>query len=309
MDSQAANGQTGGRCLGQYPFYERTLDRIKQQPPSDQTFAFEIFRRVSHAFNDLTIDQLSHALSADWDVSADHLHSRLYCFDAINQYRLADIVDVCSGLVSVEEQNHTVRFVHDTVHVYFNIDALRQLKESAFVSVHGQLAATCLTYMSFDDFMEGPCMFENDLMALAKFHCFFLYAARHVTDHLRNSNGKDQIVLLTQLGCLLKNESKRLLLIQVEQLFLGEDQMFEGDRFVLEKYPWIMVVTRWGYIPAVEASVRHGHSLKAKTLTWQTPLHVSASKGHLQLVRYLLDLKADYTQVDWRGQRPVIWPV
>ena len=216
---------------------------------------------------------------------------------------------MCLGLVSVEQQNHTVRFVHDTVKVYFNTDASRLLEESAFVSVHGQMAATCLTYMAFDDFIEGPCTSQNDLMALAKFYCFFPYAARHVGHHLRSSSENDSAVLLLQLECLLETESKRLLLIQVEQFFLRADQMFEGDRFVLAKYPWIMVVTRWGYIPAVEASVRRGHSLEAKTLAWQTPLHVSASKGHLRLVRYLLDLKADYTQLDWRGQRPVIWPV
>lgn len=283
-------------------FYERTLDRIKQQPPSDQQLAFQIFRWVSHASDDLTIDQLSHALSVDWDAPADRRHS----FDAKNIYRPADIVDVCLGLVRVEEESHIVRFVHDTAKVYFSMDSSTLSKDSTFASVQGQLAATCLTYMAFDDFVEGPCASQNDLKALAKFYCFFPYAVRHVGNHLRDSSENDQAILLTQLDRLLENKLKRLLLIQIEGFFVRTEPRFESDLYVLANYPWIIVVTGWGYIPAVEASLRRGHSLEAETLTRQTPLHVSASNGHLQLVKYLLDLKADYRKIDWRYQRPVM---
>ena len=283
-------------------FYERTLDRIRQQPSQDRKLAFQIFRWISHISTDLTIDQLVHALSLDWDAPMVRSHS----FDVKNVYRPADVVDVCLGLISVEPHDQSVRFVHDTVKVYFNTDTSRMWEESSSISIHGELARTCLTYMAFDDFTDGPCTSRSDFMALIKLHCFLPYAVRHIRSHLRKSSETDKAIILEQFERLLDNEMKRLLVVQLELFFLSTEPVFESDRLVLAKYPWIIVVTGWEYIPAVEASLHRGHSLMAKTLTKQTPLHVSASKGDLEMVKYLLDHKVDYTQVDWRAHRPVM---
>ena len=283
-------------------YYDRTLDRIKRQTHQDEELALQIFRWVLHASNDLTSDQLCHALSVEWDAPGDQSRS----FDAEKVYLPTDIVDVCLGLVTIEEGSKSVRFAHNTIKAYFETKATDLSDDSALVSIHGRLAATCLTYLGFDDFAEGPCASEVDLRTTAKHYTFLLYAARHVGDHLRNTNDTDRDILLEQYRRLEENEMKRLFLLQVESYFLGKEPFFESDSFILAKYPWIMVLARWGYTPIVEASVKHGESLEARSLTRQTPLHKSAALGHLHLVKFLCDGNADCTITDWRGQSPMM---
>ena len=283
-------------------FYERTLGRIKQQPHPDSKVAFRVFRWISHASADLTIDQLIHALSLDWGTPADRSHN----FDVKNIYRLADVADVCLGLVNIEAHDRSVRFTHDTVKEYFKADTSRLWDESPSASIHGELAATCLTYMAFDDFAQGPCTSHSDFIALTKFYCLLPYAVRHVGNNLRKSGEMDKAMLSERFERLLESDMKKLLLIQVGLYFVGTEPVFESDQFVLAKYPWINLMTGWGYIPIVEAALRRGHSLEAHDLTWLTPLHVSASNGDLELVGYILNLEVNPNQVDWRGQNPAM---
>ena len=283
-------------------FYERTLGRIKQQPHPDRKLAFRVFRWISHASADLTIDQLIHALSLEWGAPVDRSHS----FDVKNLYRLADVVDVCLGLINVEAHDRSVRFTHDTVKEYLTTNTSRLWEESPSASIHGELAATCLTYMAFDDFGEGPCTSQSDFIALTKFYCLLPYAMRYVGSHLRKTAAMDKAMLLKQFERLLKNDMKRLLIVQVGLYFVGMEPVFESDRCVLAKNPWINLVTDWGYLPMVENALRRGYSLEPESLTSQTPLHVAASNGDLELVRYMLRLEVDSTQGDWRGHDPAM---
>lgn len=182
-----------------------------------------------------------------------------------------DILDICGGLISLDEENSTLGLAHFTVKEYLISADISQGPAVGYhvqrTIAHAELAKTCLTYIIFDDFGGGPC---DDYEIRLEKYPFLAYAVRYWPEHVSEyeNNGDrslDQLVL--------------------NFFHLGLDsEKFQAWR---EFYDACRKSNR--LMTASEIN----HSLQL--IEWQpaTPLYFAAGMGHLQAVKELVALGTD----------------
>jgi hypothetical protein len=78
-----------------------------------------------------------------------------YELDEENLPQLEDMVPVCTGLVTIDEESGIVRLVHYTTQKYFE-----RTQRQWFPNTETNITTICVTYLLFNDFESGIC--END---------------------------------------------------------------------------------------------------------------------------------------------------
>ncbi|KAI1205157.1 ankyrin [Annulohypoxylon truncatum] len=151
--------------------YDQAMARIRDQGINIEEFALRVIRWVCFARRPLKLAELLCALAISPD--DEELDE-----DAVGDE--SDITNYCAGLVVVEGDSKTVRFVHYTTQEYFN--SLREGEE--FVHSHGDIARTCITFLGLNDLTLSkgghvaqmwPSQEETPFLAYAAlnfgFHC------------------------------------------------------------------------------------------------------------------------------------------
>ena len=116
--------------------YDDALSRINKQNDDEKALAEGILSWISYAFRPLHVMELRHALAVT--PGEDH-------FDEANMPDEEDLPCVCAGLIYVEEGSKIVRLAHYTVQDY-----LESVRDRSYVEARHFVAATCLTYLSFE---------------------------------------------------------------------------------------------------------------------------------------------------------------
>lgn len=125
--------------------YEDTWNRVTNQNPEWRTLACQTLGWLSSAFRQLKIEELLHALTVrSGDTVLDS--ERLPAVDVL--------CESCHGLVTIDEESRIVRLVHRTAQEFFD-----RHRAQYFSNIHTQIARTCLDYLMFDVFAQGPCDF------------------------------------------------------------------------------------------------------------------------------------------------------
>ncbi|KAI1466173.1 ankyrin [Daldinia caldariorum] len=150
--------------------YDQAMERIRDQGVNIEKFALQVIRWVCFARRPLRLAELLCALSiSPDDTELDE--------DAIGEE--SDVTNYCAGLVVVEGESKTVRFVHYTTQEYFN-----SLKDTpTFAHSHGEIALTCISFLGFDDLTlstNGPL---SQIWFPQEDAPFFAYAALHFGHH------------------------------------------------------------------------------------------------------------------------------
>lgn len=162
--------------------YKESLLRIQNQPESDSTLGMRVLQWISQSKRPLLVDELRHALAVEWKANEDPPRN----LDVGNLLNPEDIVDVCAGLVVIENESGVIRLVHFTTQEFF----LRS-PDTLFPDADTQISKTCLAYLSFDVFREGACVSHRELEARLQLFPFLNYAAHHLGDHLRGKPERD----------------------------------------------------------------------------------------------------------------------
>ena len=123
--------------------YMEAWNRINDQNRDSRDDAKEALCWLSCSFRQLRREELRHALATKMkDKAMDE--EKLMNFDRL--------VRSCMGLVTVDMSSQIVRFIHRTAQDFFETRA-----SEFFPDAHTRLARTCLTYLLFDEFSQGPC--------------------------------------------------------------------------------------------------------------------------------------------------------
>ena len=150
--------------------YENAIERIKGQLPNDRAIATNVLSWIIHSQRLLTTEELCHALA----VKPDNKE-----LDLDNILDVEDIVSVCAGLVTVDEDSNVIRLVHYTTQKYF-----KKVQEEWNHCPQLKIASTCLTYLSFGVFQSGGCLAGEDFTSRLIQYPFLVYAARHWGLHI-----------------------------------------------------------------------------------------------------------------------------
>ena len=129
--------------------YNDAMERIEGQIADSQKLAKQILSWITCAERHVTTLELRHALAVEVSESE---------FDKENLSEVEDMISVCAGLVTVDEQSDIIRLVHYTTQEYF-----KRTQKYWFPNTQTDIATSCVTYLSFDTFKTGFCLTMKSL--------------------------------------------------------------------------------------------------------------------------------------------------
>ena len=161
----------------------KPVERIEGQLPGNRARAKSVLSWITYALRPLTTGELCHALAVepgDEELDQDNIPD------------IEDIVSVCAGLVTVDEESNIVRLVHYTTQEYFE-----RIREDWNPAAQQEIALTCLNYLSLNTFRSGSCPSDKDFESRLEQNVFLDYAARYWGHHALTSSGGGVLVSVT----------------------------------------------------------------------------------------------------------------
>ncbi|KAJ6192456.1 ankyrin repeat domain-containing protein [Bipolaris maydis] len=100
--------------------------------------------------------------------------------DPENVRTLEDLISVCAGLVTVDQESDIIRLVHYTTQEYFE-----RTGDLWNPRGHVYIATTCLKYLSFSAFQSGSCPNDKEFRERLQQNSFLDYAAKYWARHAK----------------------------------------------------------------------------------------------------------------------------
>jgi hypothetical protein len=124
------------------------MERIKGQKEGFQLLANNVLSWITCAKRPLTTIELQHALAVE--IGEPEL-------DEDNLPEIEDMVSVCVGLVTIDEESNIIRLVHYTTQDYFE-----RTQSRWFPNAESDITTTCVTYLLFTAFQPGFCRTDKE---------------------------------------------------------------------------------------------------------------------------------------------------
>src|SRR5437667_7574207 len=145
--------------------YKDAMERITEQDADGERLAKQVLSWITCAKRPLITAELQHAIAVKPGKSE---------FDGKSQPDLEDMISVCAGLVTVDEESNIIRLVHYTTQEYFE-----RTQKCWFPDTETKIMETCVTYLLFDAFDSGPCSTDEQFEARLQENALYDYAARN----------------------------------------------------------------------------------------------------------------------------------
>ncbi|KAL2870702.1 ankyrin repeat domain-containing protein [Aspergillus lucknowensis] len=252
--------------------YRTAMERIGGQVPDQREMAKQVLSWITLA-GPLTTRELQHALAVE--IGQPYL-------DEANISDVEDIVSVCAGLVIVDEQSNIFRLVHYTTQEYFE-----RTWTEWFPNAQQNIAATCITYLSFD-------CFENCQVGHLDKYPLYRYAAQNWGRHGRIELLDQQLVL-----GFLESKQKASLSLHV---------LLEGRAWPIpDKVDGLHLATIFRLEKIVDRLIQNCYDVNLEDSLGRTSLSWAAGEGHASLAQELLDMGAARDSKDASRQTPLSW--
>jgi hypothetical protein len=163
---------TGSNAYGQA--YKEAMERITEQDADGEKLAKQVLSWITCAKRPLITVELQHAIAVKPGMSG---------FDKQSQPDIEDVVSVCARLVTVDEESGIVRLVHYTTQEYFE-----RKQGKWFPNIETDIAAMCVTYLSFGEFESGICQNDKEFEERLQSNQLYDYASRNWGDHARKAS-------------------------------------------------------------------------------------------------------------------------
>ena len=154
--------------------YRQAMKRIEGQEEGFRVLAKKVLSWVTHAKRPLITTELQHALA---------VREGLAELDEDFIPEVEDLISVCAGLVTVNEQSQVIGWIHYTTQEYFE-----RTWTDWFPDAETDIAKTCITYLSFDAFETGFCPTDEEFEARLRLNPLYDYAARNWGHHVRTAS-------------------------------------------------------------------------------------------------------------------------
>ncbi|CAG9988827.1 unnamed protein product [Clonostachys byssicola] len=252
--------------------YDDAMTRINSQGQSSVQFARRILSWIVFAKRDLSPRELQHAVSmrhGDRDITQEDLPD------------VEDILSVCAGLVTVEEHRNVVGLIHKTTQEYFQRTYMQW-----FPDANSVLIDTCITYLSFKAFEDGPCATRIAFETRIQNYPLCVYAANYWGKHTyKNTYSIDQVVNF------LKSTKKTSSAFQVVAATEISWREF-GPQYNATAMPGLHLAAYFGIYEVIPKLVEVG-SVDLVDWRGRTALWWASRNGHERTVALLLDHKAN----------------
>jgi len=258
------------------------IERIEAQVADQRDLAKQVISWIVRAKRPISVEELQHALAVEPGEPE---------LDPDNLPQIEDMVAVCAGLVTVDKDSNTIRLVHYTAQEYFD-------RTRSYIFPESHLAVTCLSYLLFREFARGPHKNHTSIERLLDNHPFLSYAVRHWGHHTRASESDPEV---WRTLFVFFNSPAMASAYQVLRYATGYRKVYWNYDEALSITP-LYFACRCGLKRAFSELLASGKfSLNQATTMGSTPLIMSASNGHVSIVKDLLRLGADPYLKNWYG--------
>jgi ankyrin repeat protein len=262
------------------------MDRIEGQLQDQEELAKQVLSWITCAKRPLTILELQHALAIEIGDSK---------LDEENLPQIEDMVSVCAGLVTIDEESSIIRLVHYTTQEYFE-----RTQSQWFPKVESEITATCVTYLSFSEFENGICQNDNQFEQRLQSNKLYDYAAHNWGYHAQKA-----FVLIPEVGNFLKRKAQ--LEASIQGLLV--EKRYSSDTEYSQRFPknitGLYLVAFFGIQAVVQQLLEKGADVNAADSYGRTPLHRASENGHLEVVQLLLEKGADVNAAGSDGWTPL----
>ena len=206
------------------------------------------------------------------------------------------LLSVCNGLVTYEKEGGFLALVHYTFQQY-----LEQKAGRLFPEAQVEIVRTCLTYLCFNEFEQGPCDSDQDFRIRLKRWPLLKYAVPEWGKHAYQGTEEDCRDLILSF---ISQSAKVAACVQV--LFVRKSFGVNHSRRFPSKVSALWFASLYGLEDAVSrllASQRQ--DLNKKTSWGETALHRAAGNGDLGTLKLLLSNGADTSAKDSLGDTPL----
>ena len=277
--------------------FDDAMDRTAAQPAEHSILANQVISWIFYAKRPLQIAELCEALAVE------HGDTRL---DQSGRHDVQLSLDVCCGLVSIDEQDNVIRLVHYSFQQY-----LEDHWKTDCPGSRSGIATICLTYLTLDDFSpeamedtKGPTYHLTDpsLPTRARWqdcHRFFSYVASYWAEHVKGNLEKELETLIIRF--FLK---KVHLLYSLQEYNKTMFRNLQYDSWPHEPSP-LHLTAYWGLSHITNVLVGQGADLNAEDAQKRTPLICAALNGQVEVARNLLHLGAVPDVRDSSGTTPL----
>ncbi|SPJ73909.1 related to ankyrin [Fusarium torulosum] len=265
--------------------YDTAMERISGQKLGLREFAIRVLSWITCAKRPLTISEIQHALATKRGKRE---------LDPGDLPQIADIVSVCAGLVTGDEQSDIIRLAHYTTQQYFN-----NKQDELFPNVESDITTTCLTYLSFDVFESGFCRTDEEFEERIRLNPFYDYSSHYWGDHAREAPALYQEAI-DFLESDTKVESSSQALMAVKRSWARE---YSQD--VPRQITGLHLVVCFGIKHAAQILATR-NIVDLMDSYGRTALWYAAAGGHETIVKLLLDTgKVDVNAKDQSGITPL----
>ncbi|KAF2195041.1 hypothetical protein K469DRAFT_543196 [Zopfia rhizophila CBS 207.26] len=268
--------------------YKEAMERIEGQVTDSQKLAKQVLSWITCAKRRLKTPELQHALAVE--IGASKLNDE-------NLPEIEDIVSVCAGLVTIDEESDIIRLVHHTTQEYFE-----RTWASWFPNVQTEITETCVTYLSFYAFEAGFCPADRVFEARLHLNPLYDYAARNWGHHAHgNSIEADQLIV-----DFLESEAKVAASSQAIMVSQNNRYGYYSQR-VPQQMKGVHLAAYFGLEDTLMALLKDGLDADSKDSYGRTPLSWAAINSHEAVVKLLL--QEDGVDVDSKsnsGQTPLL---
>jgi hypothetical protein len=268
--------------------YTEAMARIGSQIADSQELAKQALSWITCAKRPLTSTELRHALAVEINEPE---------FDDQNLTEIADILNVCAGLVTIDEESGTVRLIHYTTQEYFE-----RTWDSWFPNVQMEISETCLTYLSFGAFGSGACLTDAEFEARLQSNPLYYYAAKHWGYHAYAAS-------IEARQSVLRFLRKQAILSGTYQAAIASKYLYGGySQWYPKHMTGVHLAARFGFTDVLAILGETGHQADYKNSWGRTPLSLAAENGHEAVVKLLVDRPdVDADSKDNHGWTPLSW--
>jgi hypothetical protein len=276
--------------------YSAAMERIFAQGEGSSKMAKKILAWILCAHRPLSTLELLHALAVE---PGDNE------IDEDNILETEQLLTICAGLVTIDEQSDSVRFIHYTTQEY-----LQRNQQIWLPHAEIEIARSCTAYLSIDGLLVGLCSSEVDYESRLKEFVLLEYAAVYWGPHLNLLMGTYRFDMLNGVGIealsLLLDTNRLSVMSQV--LFMSKRRNYSGVAVREEGkgFSGSHWTGRFGLLPLLEQWIDKKYEIDQRDLSGRTPLSWAAENGQEAIAKLLLDTgKIDVDPKDDNGQTPL----
>ncbi|KAF8421782.1 ankyrin repeat-containing domain protein [Tirmania nivea] len=269
--------------------FTEVIQRIQQSQGLTE-LGMKVLLWLHLAYRPLKLKELQHVLAVEKDDVQ---------FEVDNIPSQKTILDSCLGLVLIDEETMTVRFVHYSLEEYFRLQS-----SVHFPDGYSNVAETCLIYLNFPKIREH-CKYGHELTKRFNDFPFLEYAACNWGTYAKLQSNKN----VMKLSITLPGDGNKLPSTPLKVLYasIAGHWGFNYWQRVTLLFSGIHVGAFFGLDDLTKYYCEMGQA-DLHDDTGRSPLSWAAGRGHQAVVKLLLERNdVDVDASDEDGQSPLSW--